>query len=194
MITMGTTQHQQSVHGAAWLVMLDFAGGAQRFTTFSGTIASGGHDWLGLGSVVTVGSVTESEEVQADAINIGLSIVQTSLIALSLGNVQEYRGRRAEIYLQLLGSTYQPVGDAKRRWSGLMDRVEIQRQQGDDGATGVINLRCSRAGIGRMRHAQGLRLTNEQQQARFAGDTGLRYVRTLIEQPALWLSKEFQKR
>lgn len=191
---MGTTQHQAAVHGAAWLVQLGFASGVQRFTTFPITLPVDGFDWLGLGAVTSVGSVTESEEVQADALVISLSIVDAALIAASLGNVENYRGRRVDVYLQLLTTTYQPTGPKKRRWSGLMDKVEIRRASGDDGSTGSIDLRCSRAGIGRMRNAQGLRLTHEQQLRRFAGDTGLRYVRTLIEQPALWLSKAFQQR
>lgn len=195
MIDMGTTQHQAAVLGAAWLVQLDFASGVQRFTTFPLTLNVDGADWLGLGAVTTVGAIAESEEVQADAIVIGLSIVDPALIAASLGNVENYRGRRVDVYLQLLTDTCRPVGPKKRRWSGLMDRVEIRRGGAEDGqASGTIELRCSRAGIGRMRNAQGLRLTHEQQQRRFPGDTGLRYVRTLIEQPALWLSKRFQER
>jgi hypothetical protein len=194
MIDMGTTQHQAAVTGAAWLVQLDFASGVQRFTTFPHTLHVDGYNWLGLGAVTSVGSVTESEEVQADALVISLSVVDTALIALSLGNVEGYRGRRADVYLQLLTATYQPIGPKRRRWSGLMDRVEIRRASGDDGSTGTIELRCVRAGIARMRNAQGLRLTHEQQLRRFPGDTGLRYVRTLIEQPALWLSRAFLQR
>lgn len=194
MITMGTTQHQQSVAGVAWLVELAFVSGTLRYTTAPVTITESGNTWLGWGAVATVGSVTESEEVLGDAIALRMSIVDQALIAASLGNVGNYRGRRATLYLQMLGSTFQPVGPKVRRWSGLMDRVEIKRTAGEEGSTGSIEMRCARVGVARMRNAGGLRLTHEQQQRRYPGDTGLRYVRTLIEQPSLWLSKKFQER
>ncbi|MCB1150346.1 hypothetical protein KDK88_02270 [bacterium] len=200
MIDMGSTQHQQTVVGVAWLVELAFTTGTLRYTTAPNTITEGGNTWLGWGAVASVGSVTESEEVLGDAIVLGLSIVDQALIAASLGNVGSYRGRRATLYLQLLDATFQPVGPKVRRWAGVMDRVEIKRAAGDadaggDGAsTGTIEMRCSRVGVARMRNAGGLRLSHEQQQRRFPGDTGLQYVRTLIEKPALWLSKRFQER
>lgn len=193
MITLDTTRHQQSVVGAAWLVELAFTSGTLRYTTAPVSISALSQTWLGLGALASVSGVTESEEVQADAINLSLSIVDTALITASLGSVENYRGKAARVYLQLLDETFQPAGTAVRRWSGLMDRVEIKRSQGQDGSSGVVELRCSRNGIGRMRNAQGLRLTHEQQLRRFAGDTGLRYVRTLIEKPTVWLSKKFQE-
>jgi hypothetical protein len=193
MITMGATQHQQPVAGVAWLVALDFASGMLRYTTAPVSITDGADTYLGVGALASVSAVTESEEVQADAITLRLSIVDTALIAASLGNVEGYRGRAATVYLQMLDATFRPVGPKVRRWAGLMDRVEIKRGNSDAGATGSIELRCSRSGIARMRNAQGLRLTHEQQLRRYPGDTGLRYVRTLIEQPTLWLSKRFQE-
>lgn len=189
MITMGATQHQQAVAGVAWLAELAFTTGTVRYTTAPVSITSGGYTWLGLGALGTVSGVTESEEVQADAITLGLSIVDTALIAASLGNVESYRGRAVRLYLQMLSPEFVAVGSPVSRWSGLMDRVEIKRGEGG----GTIELRCSRSGIARMRNAQGLRLTHEQQLARYATDTGLRYVRTLIEKPSLWLSKRFQQ-
>ena len=47
--------------------------------------------------------------------------------------------------------------------------------------------------MARARNAPGLRLNDAQQQAAYAGDRGLEYVAKLLEQPALWLSKKFQK-
>jgi hypothetical protein len=197
MITMGGTQHQQSVAGVAWLVELAFVSGTLRYTTAPVTITESGNTWLGWGAVASVGSIQESEEVLGDAIALRMSIVDQALIAASLGNVGNYRGRRATLYLQMLDTTFQPVGAKVRRWAGLMDRVEIKRsadQAGDGGSTGAIEMRCTRVGVARMRNAGGLRLSTEQQQRRYPGDTGLRYVRTLIEQPSLWLSKKFQER
>lgn len=194
MIPMGATEHQRSVHGVAWLVELAFTTGTLRYTTAPVSIVEGGNTWLGWGGVATVGSVTESEEVLGDAIVLSLSIVDQALVAASLGNVGAYRGRRATLYLQMTNARFLPVGPKVRRWAGVMDRVEIRRAADENGSTGSIDLRCARVGVARMRNAGGLRLSHEQQLRRYPGDTGLRYVRTLIEQPSLWLSKKFQER
>lgn len=186
----GTSQHQAAVAGVAWLVEMQFTSGTIRYTTAPVTINDGTYDWTGLGNIVGVSAVGESEEVTGDSITLSMSIASTALIAASLGNVEYYRGQPVILYLQLLDETFKPVGTAVQRWVGLMDRVSIKRTQEGGGS---IEMRCSRSGIARMRNSVGLRLTNEQQQARYAGDTGLQYVRTLIEQPSLWLSKEFQK-
>lgn len=189
MISMGGTQHQQAVAGVCWLAELSFVAGTVYFTTAPQTLTVDGHDWLGLGALASVGNVSESEEVLSDAVILSLSIVDQALIATALGSAEGYRGKSARLYLQLLSPEFVPVGPKVQRWAGLMDRIEIKRSEG----TGSIELRCSRSGIARMRHAKGLRMTNEQQQGRHPGDTGLRYVRTLIEKPSLWLSKRFQQ-
>ena len=191
MITMGATQHQQAVAGVTWLVELSFSTGALRYATAPVSLASAGHTWLGLGALAGVSGVTESEEVQSDAITLSFSIVDTALIAASLGSVENYRGRAVRLWLQMLSPDFAVVGPPVSRWSGMMDRVEIKRGGGQP-ASGSIEMRCSRSGIARMRNAQGMRLTHEQHLARYPGDTGLRYVRTLIEKPSLWLSKAFQ--
>lgn len=195
MITIGgTSQHQASVVGVAWLTELEFTTGTLRFTTAPVTIVSGGDTWLGIGTLGAVSSISESEEITAQEVTLSLSIVDSSMISAALGNVESYRGRKATIYLQLLDETFKPVGNKVRRWVGLMDRVSITRDSSEGGdSIGSIELRCTRAGIARMRNSPGMRLTNEQQLARFPGDTGLRYIRTLLEKPSLWLSKEFQK-
>ena len=194
MITIpGTTQHTSAVVGAAWLVALDFASGMQRFTTAPVNITDADGTWLGLGTLAGVGTVSESEEVVGEQVVLTLSIVDRAMVAAALGNVEGYRGRAATIYLQLFDEAFVPVGSKVQRWAGVMERVSIRRDPATDGpSTGSIELMCSRQSISRMRNDKGLRLTAEQQQKRYPGDTGLKYVRSLVEKPDLWLSKDFQ--
>lgn len=78
-----------------------------------------------------------------------------------------------------------------------MDKVQIPRRSPSPAAGGEsqgrIEMLCSRAGLGRARNNLGLRMTHQQQLQRYPGDTFLRYVSTLVEQPSLWLSKRFQE-
>ena len=197
MITMGTTQHTTAVAGVAWLAQLDFTSGTLYLTTAPQDLTTGGHTYTGLGSLVSIDDLVESPESSAEKINLSLSVADSAMLALALGNVEGYRGRAVRLYLQLFDETFAPVASPLQRWTGVMDKVQISRRpSGADspGASiGSIDLQCSRSGMARARYYQGMRLTHQQQLIRYPGDTGLRYVRTLIEQPALWLSKRFQQ-
>jgi hypothetical protein len=197
MITMGTTRHQQVVAGVALLAQLDFTTGTQYLTTAAQTITTGGNTYTGLGSLVSVGNFNESVDSSAEKITIGLSVANAAMLSLALGSVEGYRGRAVRLYLQLYDEQFTPVASPVQRWSGVMDRVQITRKPtGPDSVGsggGSVDMQCSRSGMARARNYQGLRLTHQQQQLRFAGDTGLQYVRTLIEQPTQWLSKRFQQ-
>ncbi len=194
MITIpGTTQHTATIAGTAWLVEMEFADGTQRLTTAPVTVVEGGRTWTALGTLGAVSPVSESEEVTGDEITLSLSIVDRAMVAFALGNIENYRGRKVTIYLQLLNEQFQPVGTRVQRWSGLMEKVSIKRRSdGANGSTGTIEMRCSRRSLSRMRNEKGLRLTPEQWALKYPGETGLRYIRTLIEKPTLWLSKDFQ--
>lgn len=180
--------------GACWLVDMHFASAPLYVTTYSVPIQANGREYLALGNLSSVGALSESQDASAERVSLGLSIVNPAMIAATLGNVGNYRGRRVALWLQLIGSGYQPVGAPVLRWQGYMDQVAINRRSSTEGkSSGQIEMRCSRAGMARSRRAPSARLTHEQQSARYPDDTGLRYVRGLIEQPALWLSKAFQR-
>lgn len=189
------TQIEASVRGVQWLVELSFASGTVRYTTNAVDIDSGGYTWLGFGTVVTVGGVRESEDGNQGDVTLGLSLVNTAILAAAIGSVENYRGKRARLYLQLIGPTYQPVGAAVARWTGYMNKVRVRRSTSKDGgSSGAIELVCSRSGANRSRAATGLRHTHAQHIVRFPGDNGFEYVQTLIDKPAVWLTKRFQQK
>jgi hypothetical protein len=189
-----SAQIAANVRGVAWLVAMDFSGGVVRYTTAPLSIVSGGNTYTGLGTLAEVTNLSESENTAAEQITLSFT-VNTSLLALTLGNVEGYRGRSAQLWLQLFDETFRPVGAAVLRWAGVMDRVQVSRTRSDvtgGPSSGRIEMQCSRAGMARARNAEGLRLSHAQQIQRYPGDLGLEYVQTLIEQPSLWLSKKFQ--
>jgi hypothetical protein len=186
-----------SVRGVAWLADLEFVSGTVYYTSAPVTITANGHTYLGVGDLATVSPVGESEDSAADKITLGFSLVNTAMLAATLGNVDNYRGQRARLWLQLFDDKFQPSGVPVKRWAGFMDRVSVERKAADPltggPATARLNLECSRAGMARARNITGLRLTDAQQQQRYPGDLGLQYVQTLIEAPTVWLSKRFQQ-
>lgn len=185
-----------SVRGVAWLAALDFSGGMLRLASWPVDVQSGGNTYLGVGRLFDVANLHESADSAADRLSLSFTAVDVALLALAVADPTAYRGRVATLSLQVFDDAYQPAGAAVLRWRGYMDKMQVSRQPPDaegGGSRGRIELVCSRAGMARSRNTDGLRLTDAQQQARYPGDTGLRYVRTLIEQPTLWLSKRFQQ-
>ena len=184
------------VRGVAWLVQLDFLPSTVYYTTAPQTFVIGGNTYLGLGDLAEVSAVGESENTGAEQVTLGFAIVNTSMLSATLGNVENYRGRAARLYLQLFDDAFQPAGAPVLRWAGTMQPAKVSRTPSDpDGgaSTGRIELPCARAGMARARNPMGLRLSHAQQLQRYPGDLGLEYVQTLIEQPSLWLSKRFQR-
>lgn len=193
----GNTRHTATVAGVCWLVEMDFSSGTVYCTTAPLSLLINGHNYLGLGMLSGVSELRESADSAAERISLSLTIADASLLALVLGDVGGYRGRPVRLYLQLLDENFQPDGAPRHRWSGVMDRTQITRTAGDpeSGTSpgGVVEMQCSRAGMARARNWSGLRLTHQQQSARYPGDTGLRYLRGLIEKPTPWLSVAFLK-
>jgi hypothetical protein len=180
----------------AWLVVLEFTTGTLRFTTAPVSLVVDGNTYTGLGALASVSAVSESENSDAAKLTLGFSIVSLGMLGATLGNVEAYRGQPAHLYLQLFDEAFQPAGAHVKRWSGTMDRVVVNRTPSDKegGASmGTLELQCSRYGMARSRNAPGLRLNHAQQQMAYPGDMGLEYVAKLIEQPALWLTKAFQR-
>jgi len=198
MLTLDSSAQAQieaNVRGVQWLVSLDFAGGLVRYTTNAVDIDSGGNTWSGFGSLVSVEGVRESEDGSPGDVTLGLALTSTAMLAAAIGNVENYRNRAVRMYLQLIGPDFQPVGAAVARWAGYMSKVRIRRSTSKDGSSsGRIEMICTRAGANRSRAATGLRHTHAQHVVRFPGDNGFEYVQTLIDTPAVWLTKRFQQK
>lgn len=184
----------QGVYGVVWLIELDFTSGTVYLSTHGDTLSIGGHDYAAGGHIITVGTLKEKAGTSTEKVALSIP-TNPAYTSLTLGNVEGYRGRAARLKLILLDSNFQPVGTPKLRLNATMEPVSIQRNPAKEGeSSGKIEMRLSREGLDRSRKLDGLRLTDAQQRARFSGDTGMRYLRGLIEKPAKWLSIAFQKR
>lgn len=183
-----------AVKGEVWLVELYFATQPVYYNTSSDTIIlPGGDTYLGGGSAVTISQIHESDSSSPSKVKLSFGLVNQSLVALTLGNVGEYRNRRVKIYQQLMTDTMQPFGSKKLRWMGYMDKVSISKEANVNGITGAIEMQCSKPGINRSRNYQGLRITHAQRLKEYPNDRGTEYIEDLIANPVNWLSVAFQK-
>lgn len=186
------------VRGIALLVEFEFLGGTIRSTTWPTDLVSGGFTWTRAGNALQVAALAESESLDTRRLEIRVSVSDSATLALALGNAAEFRGRTVRVMLQVVSETGTPAGAAVTRWVGSMEAIQIERTQPDANGEradtgGTIIISCGRKGVTRSRRVDGLRVTHAQQQHRYPGDTGYEYVASLIERPALWLSKRFQQ-
>lgn len=191
----GDAQLAGGEFASAYLVDLMFADGPLYLCTLPTTVrdAPSGISYTGLGYQLRVELVRTSEDGAADAVKLSVPIVNEALLALTLGNASNYRGKEVVIWFQVYTPGFVAAGVRQREFRGYMQPVRVTRQRGDDGIVGRIELACSRAGLARARRTVGLRVTDAQQQARYPGDLGCQYVQNLVENPDQWLSKRFQE-
>jgi hypothetical protein len=192
----GITAHQAAEIGEVYFLRAEFASGTMYVCTAGVPLSWGGNTWLPVGNTLTLSGVAESMQ-GTDKMIAELGIVDVAMLQYLTGSASVYRNRAIEVSLALCNPVTFEVLAVRSRWVGRMDQVKVERSNvafdtGGD-SSGKIVLSSVRAGSQRSRRDRGARLTNEQHQGAYPGDTGLRYVRGLIQSPATWLSKKFQE-
>lgn len=190
-MTTVAEQLASTAAGVAYLVQLDFSFGTVRWTSWGHNVDWAGHTWQGLGSLLAVGQAQASEALQFPPMELTMNLTNPAHLALAMGEVHTYRGKPVAIWVQVLDDELRALGDPRPFWAGLMDQVLLKTGDGADDK-GQVAMRCEQPGRDG-RAAQSLRLNHAQQQARHPGDTGLSRVEQLTGQPAVWLSKRFQR-
>ncbi|HEY1395969.1 DUF2163 domain-containing protein [Roseateles sp.] len=182
--------------GICHLIELDIGNNTLRFTTFNADLVVGGNSYLFGGELIDVSPIKQSTDSDTQAIELSLTIANSALLAKISGNVEDYRGHEARVYLQPFDSQFRLVGPPRQYFFGEMDPVSIKRddpgmQGGSAGGTAVLPV--MRTGLSRSRNQDPLRLTDAQQKSDFPGDRGFEGLRKLLENPVLWISKRFQE-
>lgn len=173
------------------LVEMQFASGTHRVTTWSHAIDVMGHTWQGVGSVVAISRMVQSETLQYPALELTVNVGNPGQLALALGSPLEYRRRPISVWECELDDELRPYDDADLIWAGSMDQIRLKTGDGEK-EQGSVTLRCEPPGRDN-RQATGLRLNHAQHIARYPGDTGLSRIEQLTGQPRPWLTKRFQR-
>jgi len=181
------TALEQASVSVAYFVEFHFAAGTLRVNTTNQIMTWGGYDWIGLGSLGTISSIEESEGMEPKSMTFTLNAAQSSILAIGVGAVENYRGLPVKMYFCPLNVDYTLLGTPEICWRGLMDTIGL----GINGEEGSIALKCETSAYG-LKRRQVLRLNAAQQKLNYPTDTGFDYQNSLIAQPALWLSKSFQ--
>jgi len=183
---------EAAVYGALYLVEMAFTGGTLRVTNYpvdlSVNVGAGAVTWTGVGALAGVSDLRESEDGRAQRVDLTLSQVLSSNLALALGSVSTYQGRDVSIYVGVMNDAFAVVGTPTLRFAGYMDRVRIER----DGSVGKVIMECQSGAHDVRSNPAGLRMNDAQHQSLFPGERGFEYVAGLIGKPQQWLSARFQ--
>ena len=171
-----------------YFVEFQFKSQTTYLSTANFNITWGGNTWLGFGQVGTIGDVQQTEGMETSAVTFTLNIAQLELLALALGDVDEYRGRRAKMYICPLTSDYQMIDTPVLIWTGIMDTMAAAVS----GQDGNINLKCESSAYG-LKRQQSYRLNAAQWKRYNPTDRGLEYITDLLSNPQKWLTKRFQE-
>lgn len=167
---------------AGWLIRAQFASGDMRLWGGHGPVQSAGFEWMGAGNRVGLTNLTIEQGFTASRVDIELSGVNAEFQTKAKQAEAEVKGRILSIFLQAFDEDWQPVGDPRALWSGIMD---VMRFSGD-ATSAKITLTCETPFATRTR-PRAVYYTHTDQQVEFPGDRGLEFVSTLedknVDQP-----------
>lgn len=177
---------EKPVTRTVYFCEFQFASSTEYVCTADRTISWGGHDWLGFGTVGSISPVEESEGVESKALNFTLNVAQSAILALAVGNVEEYRGKPAKMYFCPLNESFQLVGTPQLCWRGIMDLMAVVVE----GEEGRVTLKAETSAYG-LKRQPALRLNAAQHRRKYPNDTGFDYLNDIIANPVVWTSKKF---
>jgi len=164
------------------MAKLEFDGGDVTAHSGLGSIAFNGDTYLGVGRFAGIGTATETSDLSNAPISISLSGIPNDIVAVLLA--EQYQGRRATIYLAYLDlTTYSLIADPCIIYRGLIDTADI-----DQGATFSVSLSIGNR-FAAWQAPVIRRYNNADQQARYPGDKGLRFVEQAAERSVTWGGK-----
>lgn len=171
----------------AFFVEFNFRDATSRVCNFTQNFDWGGFTWAGLGALGGISEVVESSASGAKALTFTLNVAEPSILALAIGEAEQYRGRRARMWMCPLNENYQLIDTPVICWRGRMEDMTI----GIDGSKGSIQLKCETM-PGGIRRPVALRLNHEQQKKRYPNDTGFKGLNAITSGTFVWLTKRFQ--
>ena len=163
----------------ALLGHFDFSGGIVRVWTGLGDLSWGGNTYTGLGDLVGVSPVQESNEIRANGLQFTLNGIPSAQVTRILS--ESYRGRAAKLWLALFDSTPAIIADPLLLFSGRMDQARLQ----DTGETATIVI-TAESRLVDLQRSRERRRTDEDQKSLFSGDRGLEYIAGLQDKQITW--------
>lgn len=188
---LAIAEFEKNQLAVALLLQLDFTDGTQYFTNWQNTLTIDGIDWVGLGTLVSVGTVTESASPQSNAVTFTLSPIDPALLSMTLNDTETYKGQPCTLYMVVMDQDYKVVGEKILLKYLVMDQVKMTTAVTDQGVNGALALVCEDY-MAYLSVSRKKRMNNVYHTSLYPDEKGFEYLDSLITDSYTWLSVEFQ--
>jgi len=162
-----------------YLVDLEFASGSIYLWSGLGDLTFNSNTYIGVGDLLSIGSVQESTELTATGAQITLGGIKQSL--LTLARDEPYQGRPLTIRLGAFDENGDLIASPVIVFSGFMDVMTIS----DSGETSTITVSAENKLIAFQKTAVR-RYTAEDQKIDHPTDKGFEFVAKIQEKEIIW--------
>lgn len=168
------------------LIELAFSGGTQRLSTGSADLSWNAQTWTAIGGVLELGAVEETSDLAGGTLELRLSGVTQTIIAILLS--QKYINRTAKAWRAHLNSTLGTViADPVLIFSGHMNAgYQWKETRPVDGLkTCEITLRCT-SQLASLEERRGFSTNPATHQSIYPTDRFFEHVGQLSKRPIVW--------
>lgn len=159
-------------------VKLSFDSGTQRYHTGVGDLTYLSEVYIGVGTLIGIEAILEDQGIKMKGIQLSLQAVDTTVIDLTSN--EDIQGRTAVLYLIAYDYETADVVDGFEIFSGSMDTFEISRGKEASMTLSVESI-MSQFDLPSIR-----RMTDEDHQSRFPGDTFFDMMSKVNEAEIVW--------
>ena len=161
------------------LVQCAFGSGNLNLWSGIGDLTVDSVDYVGAGSLLSIGEIAETSELSANGITVTLSGVTSPL--LSKARDEDYQGRELKVLLGAMDAANGVISDPVVVFSGFMDTMVIN----DGGETATIQVTVENRLI-EFERTRVRRYTAEDQKIDYPTDKGLEFVAEMAEKEIIW--------
>ena len=161
------------------LVQCAFDSGDLNLWSGIGNLTVDSVEYVGAGTLLQIGEIAESAELQANGLTVALSGITEPLI--SKARDEDYQGRELKVLLGAIDSEGDVTANPVILFSGFMDTMVI-----NDGAeTATIQITVEKRLI-EFKGTRGRHYTGEDQKIEYPDDKGLEFVAEMQEKEIIW--------
>mgnify|MGYP003668790880 FL=1 len=135
--------------------------------------------YTGLGDLLSISEIKETSDISATGINVSLSGVKTSLIAVAKD--QDYQGRELTVRLGAFNESGSLIADPVIIFSGFMDTMTIA----EAGTYSSITIAVENKLVA-FERAKVRRYTAEDQKIEHPADKGFEFVTSIVQKEIFW--------
>ena len=163
----------------AYFVRMVFDSSVLNIWNGIGDLAYGGNTYTGTGDLLSISQITETSDIQASGINVSLTGIKESFIAMAKD--QDYQGRPLTVSLGAFDASGSLIANPVIVFSGFMDTMTIA----ESGQYSTISIAVENKLIS-FERSKVRRYTAEDQKIDHPTDKGFEFVTSIVQKQIIW--------